>query len=71
MQDEDFWSWAALFSEMYIIGDPKAWDFIAFYADEEDIIAVSATPSRQKEFQVMRESFRLQCAPYLDSIIKE
>lgn len=33
---------------MYIIGDVKKWDFIAFYALNDDIIATSATPSKQK-----------------------
>lgn len=33
---------------MYIMGDPKSWDFIAFYAFDNDILAVSASPSRQK-----------------------
>jgi len=39
---------------MYVMGDAKSWDFIAFYALEDEIVAVSASPSKQKEFQVLR-----------------
>lgn len=55
---------------MYIIGSPKDWDFIAFYTDGEDIIATCASPSRQREFQVIREAFRLQCMPVMEDMIK-
>lgn len=48
-----------IFNEMFVMGDVDKWDFIAFYGNEDDIIAVSASPSRQKEFQVIREAFRL------------
>ena len=54
---------------MYVIGDVKTWDFLAFYAIDEDIIAVSASPSRQKQFQVVRESFRLQCQPVMKDLV--
>lgn len=42
------------FDEMYVMGDVKSWDFLAFYALNDQIQAVSATPSRQREFQLIR-----------------
>ena len=60
-----------LFDSMLILGDPETWDFVAVYGFQDEIIAVSATPSRQKEFQVFREAFRLQSAPQLMPLAKE
>lgn len=58
-----------LYDQMYIMGDVNSWDFIAFYAFDTDIVAVSASPSRQKEFQVLRECFRLQCLPDFKDLV--
>lgn len=58
------------FNSVYIMGSVTDWDFIAFYAEEDAIVAVSATPSKQKEFQVFRESFRLQCSPELPDMAR-
>jgi hypothetical protein len=33
---------------MFIIGEVDKWDFLTLYGLDDEIIAVSATPSRQK-----------------------
>ena len=50
---------------MYILGSVENWDFIALYALDDIIVGTSASPSKQKEFQVIRESFRLGITPEL------
>jgi lipocalin len=32
----------------YIMGSVEDWDFVVFYADDDNIVGVSASPSRQK-----------------------
>ena len=40
------------------IGSIEDWDFLNLYASETQIIGVAASPSRQRDFQVIREAMR-------------
>jgi len=56
-------------NQMYVLGSIKDWDFLIVYAKNSKIYSCVASESRQREFQIMREAFRLQCEPEFDSMV--
>lgn len=51
------------FDSVLLIGDIDKWDFITIYALGSKVKAISATPSRARQLNVMREAFRVNCVP--------
>jgi hypothetical protein len=54
---------------MMIVGSIEDWDFITIYALGSKVKGVSASPSRARQLNVLREAFRVNCMPMFEELI--
>lgn len=52
-----------------MIGSIEKWDFIAIYSLGSKVRGVSASPSRAKQINIMREAFRINCVPMFEDLV--
>jgi len=57
------------FDSVLLIGSIEKWDFIAFYSLGSKVRGVSASPSRAKQINILREAFRINCVPMFEDLV--